>query len=508
MFSNRLTKSIRGELTLKLLIGSFVLFFSFGAIFFVVLKRNFTAQFDQTLLVTARALVSYTEVEGRVVVFELPGDMEGRFTEGPSAEYFHIGLTSGASVARSPSLGLADLSNGQTGVDGKPHFHDLLLPDGRPGRVLAMVFEPEVDEESEDDEDDEASDDTESRIEVPGDVQISTLLWYAASRERLDTLVGTTLVALLGVGILLPVGTLLLVRFVVSRALSSSDRLAQTIETVDPADLSHRFSTSDLPDELAPLALRLNELMNRVEQTMERERRFTADAAHELRTPVSELRTLSEVGLAELDLADPDSKHAAGLLQDVHQAALQMGRIVEALLVIARNDNGGVSLRFEKVELTGLIKDTFKAYWPDPLDKRLEYRLEIPESLPITTDRTILSATLNNLVSNAVRYSPAGSLVRCEASCLDGLAVIRVINTHLNLEQEDLPHLFEPFWRKSSARSSQHHSGLGLSLVNNYIKLLGGEIQTGLEPMSQFTVEIRLPGSGNERTSPTASYSG
>ena len=219
-----------------------------------------------------------------------------------------------------------------------------------------------------------------------------------------------------------------------------------------------------------------------------RERCFSADVAHELRTPIAELRSLSEVALKW-----PNGDGAAtNSFQDTLDIAVQMQGIVDGLLAIARCENGTqVSIR-EPVRLAEVIQRSWKPFRERAAEKDLQVQLELPESelQSVESDPAMLGLILSNLFSNAVEYTPAhGALsirLQSDGSDFD----LSVMNMSDNVTADDVPHFFERFWRKDTARSSSQHSGIGLSVSHAFARALGFNLSAKLSEngLVQMTV--------------------
>jgi two-component system sensor histidine kinase QseC len=232
-----------------------------------------------------------------------------------------------------------------------------------------------------------------------------------------------------------------------------------------------------LPAELLPIAQRLNDLLARLENSFARERRFTADAAHELRTPIAELRSLAEVALKWPD----DLAAAHNALEEALAIAQQMEAIAAGLLALARCDSGLTNKESEPTVLAELLRETIQPLRGKARDKRLDLQINVPAEVCWSSDRAGLRVIVNNLLSNAVEYAEHGTTIDVVASANSGSELLRVCNRTRDLTREDLPHLFERFWRKDGARSSSEHSGLGLAVARAYSESLGLKLEAKLE---------------------------
>jgi two-component system sensor histidine kinase QseC len=242
-----------------------------------------------------------------------------------------------------------------------------------------------------------------------------------------------------------------------------------------------------MPMELLPICERLNDLLARLENSFTRERQFTADAAHELRTPIAELRSLSEVSLKW-----PDDAEATDLaFQDALQIACKMETIILRLLALARSESGRQLIVLTDVSVAEMVEESWRSFSDRATENRLIVVREISSDLHLRTDHTLFEAIIANLFSNAVEYTPEGGTVRIWAGLQDSWVRLAVSNTVDHLAADDLPNLFERFWRKDAVRTPSEHTGLGLALSKAFAELLGYRLTAEL---TDGTLTIALQG--------------
>jgi two-component system sensor histidine kinase QseC len=250
----------------------------------------------------------------------------------------------------------------------------------------------------------------------------------------------------------------------------------------------------------------VNALLDRLRASFERERRFTGNVAHELRTPIAELRTLADVGARW----PGDAAAAARFFEDVRAVAGRMEGLVADLLLLARCQAGVERVVGEPTSL----RDTVLAAWR-PLDAAasragLRFREEVPADLVVESDPDKLAIVVGNLLRNAVAYSKPGGEVRCVGRRIDATFRLDVANAAERLAPEDLGRLGEPFWRKDESRSSEEHAGLGLALVCAVSGLLGIGVRFEQEDDGTFRalLEGRALAADGAGTAPAAATSG
>jgi two-component system sensor histidine kinase QseC len=283
-----------------------------------------------------------------------------------------------------------------------------------------------------------------------------------------------TLASLLGgigiAGLLAAGGTFFLVTMALRHGLRPLKTLSEQTRNIDAPSLKARFDAAHAPAELQPIYAALNELLHRLEQGFERERRFSADLAHEMRTPVAELKMLGEVALKWPDQADPElPAHTLAI-------ASQLENLIEALLTLARLESGETALQLSTVDLSALCHDCLQPCAEKVEAKQLDLHLRSEPGLTMETDARLLRIILSNLLTNAVEYAPASTRIEIQ---LDPSS-ITIANAAPELTQEHLPQLFDRFWRAEKSRSNSAHSGLGLSLARQAASAIGCRLDASL----------------------------
>jgi two-component system sensor histidine kinase QseC len=230
----------------------------------------------------------------------------------------------------------------------------------------------------------------------------------------------------------------------------------------------------------------VNALLSRLEAGFRRERRLSSDIAHELKTPIAELRNLSEVGARWPE--DRDSVRQ--FFEDAGAIAQQMERVVAHLLALARYDEGREQVWTAPVRIADVIDAAWKPLAREAAAKGLELRSEVAPDLCFETDPEKLALIVQNLLANAVAYSPPGTVVVCSSEEARGRASVSFANRAENLEPQDLSVMFDRFWRKDEARASGRNVGLGLALVRALADLLGIEVDARLLPERTFRITL------------------
>ncbi len=454
-------KSIRSFLLTRLLGGASVVLLAAGAAVYLVVIRSLEAQFDANLADRVLGFASILfQVEDQVE-FEFSDQLMPEYQRGEHPDYFELRYADGRLLEGSESLRGAELAVERTPGE-EPSYWTAPLPDGRRGRYVAQLMEVHHVYPEEGPERPEAA-----------HVQVVLARGHealaAAERALLVqcSAACVTLIAMIG----------FLSWTAVRRGLDPANRLAATLDAIEVDRLPASLDVGELPSELGPVADKTDALIRRVDIALRRERRTTADIAHELRTPISELITVSEVALRNgLDV--PGAKKALGTVRDV---AWRMGRSLSTLLKLARLEMGAETFDREPVDLGRIVRELLRSLAAIERERDLRVENLIGASDAVEGDREVLRIVVSNLLSNALYYSPMRGTVTCRLEPrADGWRFLVENDAH-DLRQEDLPALSEPFWRKDRARTDRDRSGLGLALSRALAEKTGMQLAFELE---------------------------
>ncbi len=273
----------------------------------------------------------------------------------------------------------------------------------------------------------------------------------------------------------------------ISRSMSTPLRaLAQSTERMASGDLSARVSIAR-QDEIGTLANGFNGMAARVEEMVSTLRRFIADAAHELNTPLTALHTNLELVAAE-DI----SAHSREIVVRAQTQLKRLEMLTKGLLHLSRLESGSLRENITPVNLTTFTHETAATFASQAEQAGVTLDIQIPNKvLTLTADESQLQSALGNLLDNAIKFTPEGGTVSVHLAHVEQWAEIRVRDTGIGIRSEDLPFLFERFYRGHNV-SDYPGSGLGLSIVHAIAEHYGGKIQ--VLPMTQGTeFSLRLP---------------
>jgi two-component system sensor histidine kinase QseC len=451
--------SIRRQLTREMLAAFFILLSGALAAIYFAARDELIEQFDDALRAKALAISSLTSNEGGRIKVDVTDRLFRSFRQDQPEDYFEIWSDSGPAVSRSDSLAGADLPKPDR--FGRPRR--VRLPNGHTGRAMVLKFFPAQ----------------ENGEHHGDDARPELILVVASDGESLSEAL-TELLSIGAVCSVLLAGTMLwLIPRVLRRGLQPLAQLGEQAAGIDADSLTTRFPTMGLAAELQPIVSRLNELLARLEISFERERRFSADLAHELRTPLAELRSL-----AECSIKWPESRES-GTDQEVLAVAMQMQTIVTNLLILARAEQRQAVGPLAPVDVRLIVEETWQSYRTRAEERGLKMRWELsPVNIPV--DAGLLRSILGNLFENAADYAPAGGEVRICLERSEGGLILKVANQAEGLELADVPKLFDRFWRKEEARTGGRHFGLGLPLARMFAKAMGWTLTAALDEKRQL----------------------
>jgi signal transduction histidine kinase len=279
-------------------------------------------------------------------------------------------------------------------------------------------------------------------------------------------------------------------RWVARRALAPVTRMAEAARAMTPDD-PQRLPSPGTHDELDDLQRAFNDLLGRLHEAFERQRRFTGDASHQLRTPLAAMLGQVEVALRR----DRSPEEYRDALARVQAQAGHLRQIVEALLFLARADAEARLDALTDADLAALLSATVARWSGHP--RAADLRAESGAGGPVRArvQPLLLGQMLDNLIDNAFKYSEAGSPVVLRLRCEGDTAMIDVEDAGRGIPGADLPHVFEPFYRSAeSRRLGLPGVGLGLAMVQRIAAAFGGTVLAKSHPGAGSRFTLRLPG--------------
>lgn len=470
-------RSLRIRLLMGTLAATACIFLAASGVLYWSIRRVLIREFDATLMAHGDALAALTEqgangVKTDVTPAQLPGNLPGEMPD-----FFVVASRTGQVLICSPALaGHAQAFLGAPGP-AAPAISSVTLPNGHPGRKLTRLFIPHRDLE-----------DWHpcATTPAPASAMVAIARDIGGLHQKLTHL--ACLLALIFLSAMVVSGGILW--WIVGRGLHPLHLLADEIRTLGSHAMTKRVKTGHVPQELAPVVDRLNELLMGLESAFKRERAFTADAAHELRTPLAGMIMTLQVCASRPRSAE-EYQRALNACLDL---AGGMRGMVQVLLLMVRIESGQQNPRLEAANLRLKMNETWAEYAAMAGRRRIRVAWDLPDPLPVKTDLALVAMVIRNLLDNAMAYTDEGGLLRIAGQSVPGGAILRMANSGSQVPEQDADKVFNRFWRGDQARQSdRQHCGLGLSLCRRIMTLLGGTIRVETALGGDFAVELHFP---------------
>ena len=277
--------------------------------------------------------------------------------------------------------------------------------------------------------------------------------------------------------------------FLANRTLQPVDHITDIAREIGEGDLSRRINIQS-EDELGRLASTLNRMIARLEEAFQKQRQFAADASHELRTPLAIIQAESSLAL-DKKRTQVEYRRSLDL---VSQEVTYMSEIIGKLLLLARNDAGIEPFNLQEVNVKDLFTELSSDVEALAQEKGVAFNLGPMDNLTVKGDRFRLRQLFLNILDNAIRYTPSGGTVSSLLVRKNGSALVSISDTGMGIPAEDLPFIFDRFYRVDKARSRPDGGlGLGLAIASSIAKLHGGGIEVESQVGKGSTFQITLP---------------
>jgi heavy metal sensor kinase len=282
--------------------------------------------------------------------------------------------------------------------------------------------------------------------------------------------------------------------FLTGRVLMPVMQVAQTAQRITGSNLSLRISTRAAGDELDYLILTFNRMIERLESSFQQIRQFSTDVSHELRTPITAIRGKLEVALFTAKTVEQYRDATLNSLQDIER----LSQIVRALLLLSQAESGQLALQKARLDLAAVVRDIVEQFQIPAEGARVELSADLPAECAAEVDRVQIERMLSNLLSNALKFTPAGGRVHVALRSSPEAISLEVEDTGCGIPADHIPHIFERFYRvptQESCSNPEPGLGLGLSFVAWIAKAHGGTIQVDSTPGKGTRFTVSLPGS-------------
>ena len=321
-----------------------------------------------------------------------------------------------------------------------------------------------------------------------GAVAIVTIAQSGAERTQVVTRFKNSLLLGTTVGVIL---TAMLGAAITRRELQPAQRLVQQVHRINVEQLRYRVDAPPGPAEVREIAYAFNEMLQRLESGYERLYRFSADLAHDIRTPMNNLIGHAEVALSrERTAAEYAAVLEASLLE--YQ---RLSRMIDAMLFLARADGATVRLDTTSIDLEEVLSKV--ADYFSILAEERGIEISVAAKGRLLVDPILFRRAVNNLLDNAIRHADANSTVVIRSGLVGGAVIVQISNHGQPIPEEAMAHIFERFYRGDRARSNAYRStGLGLAIVRSIMELHGGSASAANLEGNITRFELRFSGTG------------
>jgi heavy metal sensor kinase len=317
-------------------------------------------------------------------------------------------------------------------------------------------------------------------------VQVASLMneaYEALDRFRLMLLLTTPLLLILA-----SVGGY----WLSSRALAPVDGISRAAQRISIENLDERLSVPETGDQLQRLSITLNDMLSRLAMSVRQMKQFTADASHELRAPVSLIRTTAEVAVQKRDRTADEYLQA---LDEILEESERTSQVVDSLMLLARADSRKEAIELSVADMCTIVRGAAEQGEKLSKIRGLRFSAQVPnEPIRIKADAESLRRAFLILIDNAAKYTPSEGFISVSVEAQGGFARASVSDTGFGIARDDLAHVFDRFWRADKARSrEQGGAGLGLSIAKWIVEMHHGTIGVESEIGKGSTFWVRVP---------------
>lgn len=426
--------------------------------------RELHARMDDDLLQRAHTIAAFLRAHPDPVDLAELGRLMPEYELPAHTDFFELSELDGASRVRSASSAGHGLARPERAVAAHaPVHYDTRLPDGHAGRAVAIQL---------------------ADTPRPGDPpRLLVVARERAPHDALERAIHRTLLA----GIVLAIAlSVLIAHLAVHRGLAPLRRFGRRIAALDARTPPREpLRAQPLPRELQPFAHALDGAFARLYATIDSERRFSRDVAHELRTPLAEIRASIEAA----SRAPADAAATRVAFEASIEAVERMQRAIDTLLMLAQQEAGLATAALDPLDLAPLLDGLLATLLPGAQARAIHIRRELPEHLWLRSDVGALERILSNLLRNAIEYAPPRSTLTLALDGDGAGAYLCITNPAPDLHEDDLPRLGQRFWRKARSGGTAAHAGLGLALSHALARSLGLQLDFRLRA---GTLQARL----------------
>jgi len=457
---------------------------AFDAVLYSVLRAQQYHHLDSRLESGLSALAAAAEFDEHGLEWE-PQNRSIGVGRDPSPDQVRwtIHTATGGIVDRSENFGdAAPWSAGEVSLPAGPNAIREITWQGNPWRAAVRVVSAPVTENGGDRQTDEQAEDAERYASLTLTAALPLAPLTASLRSLLGILAGVSV----AVWLVVAVSGWALCR----RALAPLLAMAAGAERISAATAGARIAVPETGDELALLGNSFNDLLGRFQESFEKQRRFTADASHQLRTPLA-------VMLGQIDVVlrrDREGEEYRRVIQILRRRVVELRQMTEMLLLLARAESDQQIIECDRVDVETFLEEIVARRAESPESRQIA--LSVAEGSPyeVRVQQYLFAQVIENLLDNAERYSPPGSPVEVAVARRGRRIELAVADHGPGIPAEEVPHIFAPFFRGTAGRKSDSAgSGLGLSVARRIVEAFGGTLDLASDPGTGAKFTISLP---------------
>jgi len=458
-------RSIKAKTIILLIVVLSVIFLGVGIFLDRELDSIISESIDHSLYTKVQIVNSLIEHKKDELDMEFVEISVGEYSVPYSGHYYQILMKDGSPFWKSPSLAEEALPYMKEGFGegGEPFYSDAVGPEGQPVRLLTSSitvgkWEFVI----------IAADDTSQALELENSFR--KVLWFSVPVAVILAIVGAM--------------------FIVVLSLRSVKRLSHEVEEITEKNLDKTLSVDEMDSELVGLAEAFNRTFKRLDEAFLLQRKFLSDASHELRTPVSIIKSYCDITLKR----ERSTEEYRDALEVVDETVTRMATLVEKILDVARLESGAMTLKRESLDLARVVKSVYKLISPVAAEGGVALSLYgANKRMEVMGDEDSLSELFMNLIDNGVKYNRQGGTVTITCAESNGWIEVSVADTGVGIPAEELGKIFNRFYRSDKSRSEVSGSGLGLNIVKAIAEAHGGRLDVESEYGKGSCFTLYLP---------------
>lgn len=458
--------SIKKRFLVLFLIIFSILFLVIGLFLFRQIENILMASVDNHLHSEIQLIAGLLELEGDSLEIELSEVEVGEYAVALSGHYYQLVSDKGEIIGRSPSLSIVDAKLPAAFKSLNTNYQTISGPNKTPLRLLQQGYEIAGENIT---------------IQVGETLEETLQLLHSFRKVIMIIFPASFIISIIGIVI------------ITRLSLKRVGQFSQRVGKITEKNLNERLELKGVESELLILAQTFNTMMERIEESFDRQRQFMSDASHDLRTPASVIKSYCDVTLMN-ERPVAEYKEA---LERISKATNKMSHIINSILEVARLESETFKLNISKLNIQNLLNECLKIFESMAIDSGIKITIS-GDVVYIYGDKEKLSNAISNIIENAIKYNRSEGFVSIDLKEENGWAIISVADSGIGMNESDLKNIFERFYRIDSSRGKVKGTGLGLSIVKEIIELHHGkiEIKSKIDNGSCFT--IWLPSRNNK----------